>query len=107
VSGHRCRRHAEHRDQLFTITVTSPLGQLQALLAWELAQKLPPGNSIVAKTQQAIAYLQRNDTADTCTTLTSLSSLASAQYGKQLTKAQATYIVNAVWTVMTALGCKK
>jgi hypothetical protein len=90
-----------------TTTVKGALALLQELLAWEQVEKIGPGSSFIAKTQTSISSLQAGRVNDTCSSLTDIINEANAQSGKKLTKAQATFLINAATNVRTVLSCSK
>jgi len=87
----------------FTVTVKGALAQLTDLLTF--VKTLPPGTSLVTKTQNAINYYKAGDTADTCSTLSSIISQAKAQSGKKLTSTQAAAVVSAATRIRSVVGC--
>lgn len=94
--------HANSSSASFTVHVNGAAEQLQALLAYVLAEKAGPGSSFPDKVRATIADL---GTDDACSDLTALDHEARAQAGKKLTTAQAARIRGDAARIEAVLGC--
>ena len=87
----------------FTVHVKGAAEQLNDLLSF--VRGLPPGHSLAAKVDAAIASLAAGNVRAACQQLTALIHEATAQSGKHLTAAQAAAIITAAQRIRAVLGC--
>lgn len=93
----------------FTFQLPSSVpAQINNLIALVQSFQLPHGieNSLVTKSQDALAALSASDTATACDSLRSFINQCSAQTGKALTNEQADQLINSATEIGTGLGCQ-